>query len=73
MQVRVLHDNIDQVILLLKKGCVPEAQGSQINQNVGVQGRESFIAGPSKKYEWLVLKHPELLDGLGEIIYDGIP
>ena len=50
------------------KVCVPDAQWGQTNWKVGLWSRERFIAGPSKKNGWLVLKNPELPEGCqGEV------
>lgn len=49
---------------------VSDARRGQINGRVSVWSGERFTAGPSKN-GWLMLKNPELLDGLGEKVFIG--
>ena len=46
-------------------------QLGQINLNVGIWSRGRVIARPSKENEWLMLKTPELPDGLGREVFIG--
>ena len=42
--------------------CGLDAQCSQTNWNIAAWRREKFMAGPSKKNKWLMLKKPKLPD-----------